>query len=287
MTETSIPSPSPESTGERYLPGYEAAEQHRMSRRTAQQAAAFLLPHLRSGMALLDCGCGPGSIAIDLAELVAPGMVVGLDIEMRQIEFAREQAARRGVDNIRFEQGSVYKLPFPDGAFDVVWSHAVLKHLSDPLAILKEFRRVLRSDGMVAISDLDWGSLLWEPSTPELSEVRDLLLRVWEHNGSSPYYARHQRRLLREAGFARTEAWAGSTYPSYAGRSDSTRHWAGVLTRWFEEPAFVTTAHKQLAVDDFQLAAMKETIRAWGESPDAFFVVLPCSAMGWVRASSE
>ena len=47
-------------------------------RRTGQ-VASFLAPHLRAGMRLIDCGCGPGSITIDLARIVAPGGVVGID----------------------------------------------------------------------------------------------------------------------------------------------------------------------------------------------------------------
>src|SRR6188472_2086916 len=47
--------------------------------RTAENSAAYLLPHLQPGMDLLDVGCGPGTITLDLARLVAPGHVVGVD----------------------------------------------------------------------------------------------------------------------------------------------------------------------------------------------------------------
>jgi ubiquinone/menaquinone biosynthesis C-methylase UbiE len=43
-------------------------------------AAAFLAPYLQPGMRLIDCGCGPGSITADLAQLMAPGLVVGVDL---------------------------------------------------------------------------------------------------------------------------------------------------------------------------------------------------------------
>jgi 2-polyprenyl-3-methyl-5-hydroxy-6-metoxy-1,4-benzoquinol methylase len=47
--------------------------------RTASRQAAFALPYLRSGMNLLDVGCGPGTITLGLAQAVAPGHVTGID----------------------------------------------------------------------------------------------------------------------------------------------------------------------------------------------------------------
>ncbi len=70
--------------------------------RTAEKNAAFFLPYLKSGMSLLDCGCGPGSITVDLAERAAPGQVTGLDVGESSIEAARELAVERGVSNVRF-----------------------------------------------------------------------------------------------------------------------------------------------------------------------------------------
>ena len=52
-----------------------------LAKRMASQEAAFLLPHLRAGMNVLDAGCGPGSITLGLAAAVAPGEVVGIDIQ--------------------------------------------------------------------------------------------------------------------------------------------------------------------------------------------------------------
>jgi ubiquinone/menaquinone biosynthesis C-methylase UbiE len=60
--------------------------------RTAANCAAFLSPYLRPGMRLLDCGCGPGSITIGLAETVAPGGVIGIDVDGGSIEVARKHA---------------------------------------------------------------------------------------------------------------------------------------------------------------------------------------------------
>src|SRR3712207_6307570 len=88
--------------------------------RTAANSAAFLLSYLEPGMSLLDCGCGPGSITVGLAVALTPGQVVGLDASPGQLAAAQRLAGQAGVDTLRFEHGSVYALPFPDGSFDAV-----------------------------------------------------------------------------------------------------------------------------------------------------------------------
>ncbi len=65
---------------EQYTMGYGPAATAIMARRTAQSHAAFFLQHLKPGMSLLDCGCGPGTITLGFVELVAPGQVVGTEM---------------------------------------------------------------------------------------------------------------------------------------------------------------------------------------------------------------
>ena len=126
------------------------------STRSAGRQAAFFLPHLHNGMKLLDCGSGPGSITIGLAKAVAPGQTIGIDYDSSQVERAQLYAHEQGVDSVRFESGSVYQLPFADGLFDAVFSHALLEHLNEPLLALKEMRRVVKPDGVVGVRTRDW-----------------------------------------------------------------------------------------------------------------------------------
>ena len=78
-------------------------------------------------------GSGSGSITCDLAARVAPGEVVGIDIQESQAA-ACTLAAQRGIANARFGVGNAYELSFPDASFDVAVARAVLFHMSDPLA---------------------------------------------------------------------------------------------------------------------------------------------------------
>src|SRR6187402_1236522 len=80
-----------------YIQRDNAEFERQVAARTATHDAAFLLPHLRPGMALLDVGCGPGSITVGLAEAVAPGSVTGVDLQAAQVEQSRALAVRLGV----------------------------------------------------------------------------------------------------------------------------------------------------------------------------------------------
>ncbi|NEE12494.1 methyltransferase domain-containing protein, partial [Streptomyces sp. SID7499] len=80
----------------------------------------YLLDELRPGQAVLDVGCGPGTITADLAALVAPGRVTAVDTTRDILGQAAAVAAERGLENIEFTVADVHALDFPDDTFDVV-----------------------------------------------------------------------------------------------------------------------------------------------------------------------
>ena len=169
--------PDKEVYSQRDNPAYEVW----MTTRTAAQQAAFFLPHLLPGMQLLDVGCGPGTITVGLAKEVAPGDVVGTDLQPTQVEQARAVAAERGIANVRFEVGDAYRLPFPDRSFDAVFAHAVLMHLREPVRALAEMWRVLRPGGIVGVRDPDLGGEIFTPATLLQEERHALGRRVGQH----------------------------------------------------------------------------------------------------------
>ncbi len=249
--------------------------------RRAAQWVPFFLPHLRSGMSLLDCGCGVGSITLDLAEIVAPGRVVGLDLDETQLEIGRRAAAQRGLTNVAFEQGSVYDLPFDDDAFDAVLAHTLLFHLSDPVAALKSMRRILKPGGLAAVSDDDAGTVVFSPDDPAMQRFGGLVDKLMRHNGANPTYSRHLRGLLLQVGFARSEGFAVAA--DYAGNLDATRHSAAIWVRVLRDPAVAGLVIGQGWAAQAELDELAEGLQRWGERPDAFFAVMYCAALGWTE----
>ena len=76
-----------------YTHGHHESVVRAHASRTAENSAAFVIPHLTPGTSVLDVGCGPGSITCDFAMLVAPGTVTGLDRSADVIAHARARLA--------------------------------------------------------------------------------------------------------------------------------------------------------------------------------------------------
>ncbi|HNP16748.1 MAG TPA: class I SAM-dependent methyltransferase, partial [Terrimesophilobacter sp.] len=110
---------------ENYSHGHHESVLRSHSWRTVQNSAAYLAPHLTSGTTVLDVGCGPGTITIDIAAMVSPARVVGVDASEQVIERATELAAERDIDNVEFVVGNAYELDYEDESFDVVHAHQV------------------------------------------------------------------------------------------------------------------------------------------------------------------
>ena len=132
--------------------------------RTVDNSAAYLAPHLATGISVLDLGCGPGTITADIGRRVAPGRVLGIDASANVIEEARRDAG--GGPNVEFSVGDLYALHTDDDTFDIVHAHQVLQHLPDPVAALREMKRVCKPGGLVAARDGDYGAFRWYPTRP-------------------------------------------------------------------------------------------------------------------------
>ena len=246
--------------------------------RTAAGEAAFFLPHLRRGMCVLDVGCGPGTITVGLAAAVAPGRVVGLDVQPRVLGQARAHAAAHRTANVAFQAGSATALPFPDGAFDAVFAHTLLEHVREPLAVLREVRRVLRPGGVLGVRDIDWGSGVCWPPDPLVALAAALYARVWERSGGHPTYGRQLRGHLQAAGYGRVETAASFRWD---GSLRSSQSFGELLAHRLRLPAFTQTILENGWADDATLQAACAACRAWSQHPDAFAAVLMAEAVGW------
>ena len=238
--------------------------------RTAENSAGYLLPHLRPGQQLLDVGCGPGTITLDLARRIAPGSVIGIDAVEAPLVAARADAAAADVQNVTFEVGDAYALGFDDGRFDRVHAHQVLQHLADPVAALREMGRVCRDDGLVAARDSDYASMTWFPGDPRLDRWGELYDQVARHNGGEPNAGRRLLSWAHAAGF--DDVTPSASVWCYATPED--RAWWGSL--WADrvtKSAFADSAIAAGLSDQAELEGIADAWRAWSIEPDGWFIV--------------
>jgi SAM-dependent methyltransferase len=239
-------------------------------RRTVANSAAYLRDVLRPGMSLLDVGCGPRTLSIDLAHHVAPGRVVAVDVVDEVLTEARGRARAGGVDTIDFCVADAYGLDMAADAFDVVHAHQVLQHVSDPVAMLRELRRVARPDGVVAARDADYGGFAWYPPDPALERWRELYDAAARGNNAEPDAGRRLLGWAIDAGFSdvppSASVWCFAT--------DDDRQWWSAL--WADRVRASTFADQALArglTDTQELDDLAAAWRRWGASDRGWLII--------------
>ncbi len=101
---------------------------------------------------VLDVACGPGLLVCAFGKVVKHA--TGIDMTPAMLEQARRTQQEQGLKNVSWQQGDVYSLPFPPLQFSIVSSRFVFHHLQDPLAALKEMKRVCKPGGRIVVADM-------------------------------------------------------------------------------------------------------------------------------------
>ncbi|WP_428340620.1 class I SAM-dependent methyltransferase [Mycobacterium sp.] len=253
-----------------YTHGHHESVLRAHRRRTAENSAGYLLPHVRPGIALLDVGCGPGTITADLAARIAPGQVTAVELTDDALDLARGEARARGQSNIVFATSDVHALDFPDDSFDVVHAHQVLQHVGDPVQALREMRRVCKPGGVVGVRDSDYAGFIWFPQLPALDRWMTLYVTAARANGGEPDAGRRLLSWAQKAGFddivPTGSLWAFAT-------PEDRGWWGGMWADRIIESALT----RQLIDSGLATAAELEEIsaawREWAAAPDGWFSI--------------
>ena len=104
---------------------------------------------------ILDVGCASGHISNKIQKKLTRSRVVGLDVSLRFIEFAKKRYPK-----VKFVLADAHSLPFSNKTFDLILSTETLEHVVFPQKVLREMRRVLKPDGVIVVS-MDSGNSLF------------------------------------------------------------------------------------------------------------------------------
>jgi SAM-dependent methyltransferase len=239
--------------------------------RTAENSAAYLLPRLTSGLSLLDIGAGPGTITADLARRVAPGRVTALEISEDALAITRAEIEKQGLGTVQFKVGDVHALEFPDDSFDVVHAHQVLQHVADPVAALREMRRVTRPGGVIAVRDSDYAAFTWFPGSTGLDEWLALYRTVARGNGGEPDAGRRLLSWAHAAGC--TDVTASSSTWCFATPEDRA-WWGGMWAERITNSAIARKAVETGAATPADLERLKKAWLDWAADPDGWLSLL-------------
>src|SRR4051794_11033610 len=238
--------------------------------RTAENSAAYLLPHLASGQRLLDVGAGPATLTADLAARTAPGPVAVVEIDESTAALARSGLDERGVEaDVRV--GDVHALPFEDGSFDVVHAHQVLQHVADPVQALREMRRVCAPGGLVAVRESDYGAFTWFPEEAGLDTWVSLYSQVARSDGGEPDAGRRLLSWARAAGLE--DVTASSSTWCFASAEDRA-WWGGLWADRIVSTRIGARAKELGLADQAELERIGAAWRHWSEQGDGWFSVL-------------
>ena len=250
---------------ETYLHGHHRTVISAHSARTADDAAAFLLPHLRPGMSLLDFGCGPGTITVGLADAVGEtGSVLGIDVS----DGLRGEWARRleesGHAGLEFRVDDIYETDLEKNQFDVIYAHQVLQHLGDPVSALTAATQLAKRGGLVGVREVDWGTFAAHPDSLALRDFREVYDAVAIRNGGTPHAGRHMLEWMESTGLLDDIRITTSTWTFY---DDGGKTWWG--DQWSQRMLHSEIAVKAIEYGVATQSELEAISRGWIEWKNA------------------
>lgn len=255
-----------------YKDGYDKSVSSTHEWRKVENSVAFLIPYLKPNVRILDVGSGPGTITLDMGNYAPHASIIGIEPTEELIDVANANKAKlvnstgEKLDNITFQLGSAYQIPFPDNTFDVVHAHQVVVHLEDPVAALKEFARVTKPGGHVCVKDGDIKGFVIYPDESQ-EQVSEFLVYRTQNSTTDGKAGRSLKAKALRAGYdtehlsVNASTWCISTDKDRAAWADMYINRVNNSTEYKDLPQ-----HKK---DQFTLAW-----KAWADNKEGWLAAL-------------
>jgi ubiquinone/menaquinone biosynthesis C-methylase UbiE len=238
--------------GSEYVHGYSASEVERL----IDQATTLteLLHHdtrYPEGSSVLEAGCGVGGQTVTLAKNSPGAHFTSVDISAASLETAKARVKDHGYGNVLFQQGDIYRLPFPEQSFDHVFVCFVLEHLKHPGQALAHLGAKLKPGGTLTVIEGDHGSTYFHPDSREAWRTIQCLIDLQAQSGGDALIGRRLFPLLTQCGFAGVRisprmVYVDSSKPAYV--------------EGFTKKTFIAMVE---GVRDQAIACGMSTVEAW------------------------
>ncbi len=173
---------------------------------------------LKKGMSVLDVGCATAVTTLEMAKIVYPGYVIGIDSSEERIQEGREYIDKSNYkNNIKLKVGDIYDLPFQNNSFDFVWSRFLFEYLKKTEEALNEMYRVCKKGGYVINGDLDGNGLFNYPMKKNLESKLNEIMSILEKEGFDPFIGRKLYHLYTKKPFTEIMVW-GEVYHLICGK---------------------------------------------------------------------
>ena len=190
-----------------YIHGYSDQEQARLIQQAEYWRSPLILRDINyaPGESLLEIGCGAGAVLGILGKAFLGLKLAGIDLQVKQINFARQHLHQLGLTEVDLRVGDASKLPWKDNSFDHLYAIWFLEHLHHPRPVLQEARRVLKAGGTITLTETDYRSILVYPHSEAYSYLQTALAELLLQAGGNPYQGQVLGNLLFDVGFKQVQ----------------------------------------------------------------------------------
>ncbi|MEO0760074.1 MAG: methyltransferase domain-containing protein [Cyanobacteria bacterium J06648_16] len=187
----------PPTSTKKYVHGYRPQENQRLQDQASTLAELLhndtLYP---AGSRVLEAGCGVGSQTIRLVQNSPLASITAIDISESSLIEAQRRVEQAGYQNVSFQQGDIFCLPFKPASFDHIFVCFVLEHLERPAQALQSLKGLLKSGGTLTVIEGDHGSAYFYPDNAASRQAIECQVTLQKRAGGNANIGRELSPLL-------------------------------------------------------------------------------------------
>jgi len=156
---------------------------------------------IEPGMHCLDLGCGGGDVTFELATLVGQkGKVVGWELDETIVKLTQEDCQKLNLTNVEFKVADAFSLAEAN-EYNLAYTRFLLTHLSDPQTVIEKMKAAVRSEGIVAVEDIEFAGHFCYPKSSAFDKYVELYQQVVRNKGGDSEIGVKLPRMFKQAGF--------------------------------------------------------------------------------------